>query len=508
MPISLRNTYAAIDLGSNSFHLLVATFKSGQIYPIDSVKYMVRMAAGLDAHKHISQQYLERAYEALNSMSERIQNIPDNHIRIVGTNTLRVAKNSAEFIKKAEKILKHEIEIISGREEARMLYLGVAQSTRGNPSRKFVMDIGGGSTELIIGDGMLPKKRESLYMGCVSYTQRYFKQGIINKENWKKAVIHALQELNPFIQSFKKQGWEHAVGASGTMRATANILEANDWSLSGITMDGLKQLKNTCIKMGHVDKLDKLSGLSEQRHPVFIGGLTIVYALMKAFSIEQMDVSMGALREGLIYEMSDGPKTISVTKRSIRKLSEQFTIDQVHAENVQRHSEDIIEKSNKKIKRRLLILLNGAIKLHELGLSIAHSQYHKIGAYVVQHADMPGFSNQQKLVMATLIRLHRRKISKNVLSNLSERQFEVVSQLLVIMRLSVVFARNRHFEPVPIESMKWKKNTVSIQINNEWLVEHPLIKADLKDEQKQWPNMGVELKVNGKSFSGKMKKTA
>jgi exopolyphosphatase/guanosine-5'-triphosphate,3'-diphosphate pyrophosphatase len=503
MPISLRNTYAAIDLGSNSFHLLVATFKSGQIYPIDSVKYMVRMAAGLDANKNISHEYLEKAFDALHSMSARIQNLPDNHIRIVGTNTLRVAKNSAIFIKKAEKILNHEIEIISGREEARMLYLGVAQSTRGNPSRKFVMDIGGGSTELIIGDGMRPQKRESLYMGCVSYTQKYFKQGIINKDNWKKAVIHALQELNPFIQTFKKQGWQHAVGASGTMRATASILEANDWSLSGITLEGLKQLKAACMELGHIDKLDQLAGLSEQRRPVFIGGLSIVYALMKAFSIEQMDVSIGALREGLIYEMSDGPKTISVTKRSIRKLSEQFTIDQVHAESVQRHSEDIIEKAGIKIKRRLRNLLNGAIRLHELGLSIAHSQYHKIGAYVVQHADMPGFSNQQKLIMATLIRLHRRKISKSVLANLSERQNEVVTQLLVIMRLSVVFARNRHFEPVPIESLTWRKNTVSIQINHDWLVDHPLIKADLKDEQKQWPNMGVELNINGRSATEK-----
>lgn len=496
MPISLRNTYAAIDLGSNSFHLLVATFKSGQIYPIDSVKYMVRMAAGLDAHKNISEEYLDRAYEALSSMSERIQNIPDNHIRIVGTNTLRVAKNSAVFIRKAEKILNHEIEIISGREEARMLYLGVAQSTRGNPSRKFVMDIGGGSTELIIGDGMKPIKRESLYMGCVSYTQKYFKEGIINEHNWKKAVIHALQELNPYIQEYKKQGWEHAVGASGTMRATASILEANAWAPTGITLQGLEQLKATCLTLGHIKKLNQLSGLSEQRRPVFMGGLAIVYALMKAFSLEQMDVSIGALREGLIYEMSDGPKTISVTKRSIRKLCEQFTVDRVQAESVQRYSEDIIEKSGVKIKKRLLHLLNGAIKLHELGLSIAHSHYHKIGAYVVQHADMPGFSNQQKLVMATLIRLHRRKISKNVLANLTERQYEVVVQLLVIMRLSVVFARNRYFEPVPIESLKWQKKTVSIEIDKEWLIDHPLIKADLKDEQKQWPNMGVELIIN------------
>ncbi len=496
MPISNRHNYAAIDLGSNSFHLLVANFKSGQIFPIDSVKHMVRLAAGLDENKNISPEYLAKAYESLQSMSERIQNIPDSQIRIVGTNTLRVAKNARQFLEQAEQILGHEIEIISGREEARMLYLGVAQSTSDNPARKLVMDIGGGSTELIIGDGMKPEKRESLYMGCVSYTKQYFKQGIINQANWNRAVIHALQELNPFVQSFKNQGWNHSVGASGTMRATAAILEANQWAPSGITLEGIEQMKNRCFELGHIDQLNTLDGLSEERRPVFIGGLAIVYALMKTFSIEQMDVSGGALREGLIYEMLDGPKHISVTKRSIRKLCEQFTVDMIHAENVQRHSEDLLAKLNIKIKKRTLGLLNGAIKLHEIGLSIAHSQYHKIGAYVIQNADMPGFSNQHKLTMATLVRLHRRKISKSALAALTPRQYELVIPLLVVMRLSVVFARNRHFEPVPIEVMHWENDIIELKINAEWLVDHPLIKADLKDEVKRLQTIGLELAFN------------
>ncbi len=496
MPISSRNTYAAIDLGSNSFHLLVATFKSGQIYPLDSVKYMVRLAAGLDHKKNISADYLQKAYEALEAMSARIQNIPDNHIRIVGTNTLRVAKNAAEFLDRAEHILGHEVEIISGREEARMLYLGVAQSTSDNPARKLVMDIGGGSTELIIGDGMKPEKRESLYMGCVSYTKKYFTGGVIDAHNWQRAVIHALQELNPFIQIFKNQGWEHSVGASGTMRATAKILEANDWSPFGISLTGLESLKQRCIDLGHIDELTQLNGLSEERRPVFIGGLAIVYALMKAFSIEQLDVSMGALREGLLYELLDGPKHISVTKRSIRKLSEQFTIDSVHAESVQRHSEDLLAQLNLKIRKRVKVLLEGAIRLHELGLSIAHSQYHKIGAYVIQHADMPGFSNQQKLIMATLVRLHRRKISKSVLANLTPRQYQLVIPVLLVMRLSAVFARNRHFEPVPLERFHWENNTIELNINADWLIDHPLIKADLKDEVKRLQSIDIELKLN------------
>ena len=496
MPISTRKNFAAIDLGSNSFHLLVANFKSGQIFPIDSVKHMVRLAAGLDENKRISPEYLTKAYESLESMSERIQNIPDAQVRIVGTNTLRVAKNSRQFLEHAEHILGHEIEIISGREEARMLYLGVAQSTSDNPTRKLVMDIGGGSTELIIGDGMKPEKRESLYMGCVSYTKKYFKQGVINKDNWKRAVIHALQELNPFVQAFKKQGWKHSVGASGTMRATAKILLANQWATTGITLSGLKLMKRKCFELGHVDKLNELSGLSEERRPVFIGGLAIVYALMKAFKIEQMDVSNGALREGLIYEMLDGPKHISVTKRSIKKLSEQFTVDNIQVENVLRHSEDLFAKLNIKVKKRAHALLNAAIQLHEIGLSIAHSQYHKIGAYIIQHADMPGFSNQQKLIMSILVRLHRRKISKSALAMLTPRQYEAVIPLLVVMRLAIVFARNRHFEPIPIDVIHWEANTIELIINFDWLIEHPLIKADLNDEVKRLQVIDIELKFN------------
>lgn len=496
MPSSNRQSYAAIDLGSNSFHLMVATFKSGQIYPLDSVKHMVRLAAGLDENKNISDEYLSKAYESLQSMSARIENIPERNIRIVGTNTLRVARNARQFLERAEKILGHEIEIISGREEARMLYLGVAQSTSDNPSRKMVMDIGGGSTELIIGEGVKSEKRESLYMGCVSYTKKYFTDGLINESNWNKALIHALQELNPFIKSFKKQGWEVSVGASGTMRATAKILEANGWSASGITLSGLEQLKQRCFELGNIEKLSELTGLSEDRRAVFIGGLAIVYALMKAFSIEQMDVSTGALREGLIYEMQDAPASVSVTKRSIRKLVEQFTVDSIQSEIVHRHCEDLLDHANIKIKKRILKLLYGAIKLHEVGLSIAHSQFHKIGAFVVNHADMPGFSNQQKLVMATLIRLHRRKISKSVLATLTKREHEVVMSLLPVIRLAVIFARKRHYEPVPIDDFKWSDEGMNLQINSEWLIDHPLIKADLKDEVKRWQATGVNLMVN------------
>lgn len=488
--------YAAIDLGSNSFHLLVAAFKSGQIIPIDSVKHMVRMAAGLDRDKNIAPEYLEKAYDSLRSMSERIKNIPASRVRIVGTNTLRVAKNAAEFIREAEQILGHEIEIISGREEARLLYLGVAESTKGNPSRKLVMDIGGGSTELIIGDGMQPKQRESLYMGCVSYTRRFFKGGDISEHNFYKAVLHAMQELNPHIQEYKQTGWQHAVGASGTLRATAGILEANQWAASGITRSGMMQLITACLELGHIDQLNQLPGLSEDRRPVFIGGLAIVYALLEAFDLEEMDVSNGALREGMIYEMSDGPKTRSVTQRSVKKLSDQFTVDVAHVEHVLRYSEMLLEKLNVVIEKRLVNLLKAAIRLHEIGLSIAHSQYHKIGAFVVNNADMPGFSNQQKLVMATLIRLHRRKISRNVLAKLTERQHEVVVQLLVIMRLAVVFARNRHFEPLPLQRLHWRRQQVYLDIQPEWLEAHPLIKADLKDEVKQWHHMGLELLIN------------
>lgn len=495
MPIVPENTFAAIDLGSNSFHLLVATFRTGQLQQIDKVKQMVRLAASLTPEKHISEDGLERAFECLRLFAQRIKNIPNDHIKVVGTNTLRVAKNADAFLQQAEAILNHDIDIISGREEARMLYLGVAQSMSEHLTRKLVMDIGGGSTELILGQGLEAKKRESLHMGCVSYTHRFFKGGIINHDHWHQAYTHALQQLTPVKRPYKRMGWTHAIGASGTMRAAAKILVAHGWNQTGINRNGLKQLIDAVLNMNHTDELTALMGLSVRRAPVFIGGLAIIAALMDALDIDHMSASTGALREGLVYSMGGDPHPERVTHRSLKRLQKQFDVDLKQCQRVLSAAESLCQESNFQPPQNDLFLLHSAIRLHEIGLSIAHSQFQKHGAYVVQYADLPGFSRQQQILISHLIRNQRRKIAPPASSGLTEKQWHRALPLLLILRLAVIFCRDRKSHQVPIDSFHSNGQHHQLKIDQKWLEKHPLILADLMDETMRWKAIGHQFEL-------------
>ncbi len=484
MSIQAKDTFATIDLGSNSFHLLVATFKTGQLQQIDKVKQMVRLAANLDQNKHITPKGMNDAMDCLAMFAQRIKNIPDENIKIVGTNTLRVAKNANQFLNQAEDILNHDIDIISGREEARMLYLGVAQSMSEHLSKKLVMDIGGGSTEIILGKGFESKQRESLHMGCVSYTQRFFPNNQITEANWLQAYTHAKQELKPVSKAFKKAGWEHAIGASGTMRAAAKILVAAGWSQTGINRSGVSLLKQHCIELGHIDALHQIPSLSQRRQPVFIGGLAIIAALMDELSIGHMSVSNGALREGLAYSLSGKAEQEQVTERSINKLQVQFDIDQKQIQRVKHQSQALLAQSEQTLDKKDDFLLSTAIQLHELGLSIAHSQYQKHGAYVVQHADLPGFSRQQQLIISQLIRYQRSKIRNQSSSLLNSKQWQRFQPMLLVLRLALIFSRDRELHDIPING--FDLNQQHLTLPKDWLAAHPLIQADLLAEQERW----------------------
>lgn len=497
MSIANQDTYAAIDLGSNSFHLLVATIKMGQLQQIDKVKQMVRLAAGLDQHKNIKPESLEAAFQCLRMFAQRIRNIPEQNVKIVGTNTLRVAKNSEQFISQAEQILGREVAIISGREEARMLYLGVAQTMSERLSKKLVMDIGGGSTEIIIGKGFEALKRESLHMGCVSFTQRYFANGKITNKKWHKAYTQAMQELLPIAKSYRQKLWQHAIGASGTMRAAAAILHQQQWAASGISYSGVEQLIDNCLQLGSIDKLQNLSGLSERRRPVFIGGLAIIKALMDTFKIEHISVSGGALREGLVYSMCGQDKNQQqVSQRAIQKLCSQFDIDRKQSQRVASNAQRLLSHCPQSLKAADRLLLDNAIHLHELGLSIAHSQFNKHGAYIVRYADLPGFSRQQQLLISHLVYYHRRNLISEADSELSQQQWQRILPLLMCLRLAVIFSRDRELHHPPIEQFSIQPDNFQLLLDDDWLHRHPLIQADLLEEIKYWQQIGIEFKLN------------
>jgi exopolyphosphatase/guanosine-5'-triphosphate,3'-diphosphate pyrophosphatase len=487
--------YAAVDLGSNSFHMIVAEMINHQLHIIDRHKDMVRLANGLDERGNISKIKMQQALDSLEKIGQRIQHIPRSHLRIVGTNTLRKAKNSQQFIALASKALGKPIDIISGREEARILYLGVAHSLPNNQGRRLVIDIGGGSTELIIGEEFEPIMRESLHMGCVSYTKKFFSDGSISQQNWDNAVLTARRQLSPIVSKYMDKGWDIVIGASGTMRATTNVISECGYSNQGIDTDGLNTLVKHCLKIAEIAKLAELKGLSSRRLPVFIGGLAIIKALFYAFSLHQIKNCSGALREGVVYDLSGRLHHNDVRKRTIDKLSKQFEIDKTHANRVHAIIEQLIAVSNLSLNSSQLNLLNWSSQLHELGLNISHSHFEKHAAYILTNADMPGFSNQEQLELAVLVALLRRKIKKEWLQKLTDEQFNDMLPLIILFRLATLLNRSRRSKSIGIQAVFIDRDKVELQFAIGWLKDHPLTHADLQSERKYLKSLKLEYSI-------------
>jgi exopolyphosphatase/guanosine-5'-triphosphate,3'-diphosphate pyrophosphatase len=330
----LPESVAAVDLGSNSFHLIVARINAGEIVIVDRLREMVQLAAGLDADRRLDDEASERAIDCLKRFGERVRHMPAGTVRAVGTNTLRSARQADEFLLEAEEALGHPIETISGIEEARLIYLGVAHSLANQGSRRLVLDIGGGSTELIIGEDFEPLLMESLYLGCVTASRRYFGDGKIEAKGWRKCELAALQELEPVRTRYRDAGWEEAVGASGTVRSVAAVVEASGWSKRGITPKALRRLRDAILEAGHVDGLD-FEGLNPARRPVFPGGVALLSALFESLQIERLLPADGALREGLLNDLVGRIRQEDVRRRSVTALADRYHVDWKQAHRVE-----------------------------------------------------------------------------------------------------------------------------------------------------------------------------
>jgi len=406
----LPETVAAIDLGSNSFHMIVARLEeSGTLSIIDRLRENVRLGGGLDKNGIINESTQNRAFECLETFAQRIQDLPDSAVRIAGTNTLRVAENSQSFVAKAELILNHPIEIIGGREEARLIYLGVAHGLATKKGNRLVVDIGGGSTELIIGQGMKPKRRESLYTGCVSSSKRFFSNGKITKKAMKAAELEAALTLFPQAADFKAGKWDEAIGCSGTIKAIASIVREQGWCLDGISYKSLQKLRSALIDARHVDKL-KLAGLSESRTAVIAGGLSVLLAIFKTLKIEQMQVSEQSMREGLLYDLVGRITHHDVRDATVEAAMTRWSVDIEQAKRITNTVERLYHTTSRQWSidvEHIKPLLKWASMLHEIGLQVSHNNYHKHGAYILTNADMQGFSQQEQALLAALVLSHR-----------------------------------------------------------------------------------------------------
>jgi exopolyphosphatase/guanosine-5'-triphosphate,3'-diphosphate pyrophosphatase len=384
---------AAVDLGSNSFHMIIARFEDGQLDVVDRLREQVQLGAGLDRYKRLTPETRQRALECLGRFGQRLRDLPQGSVRAVGTNTLRMARNSDTFLLEAERALGHPIEIIAGREEARLIYLGVAGSIADDRGQRLVIDIGGGSTEYIIGMRSEPFYRESLFMGCVSFAKRFFAKGRITRAALNRAEIAARQELQTIETFYRQVGWAQAIGASGTILAIARVLQANGWGDGTITRAGLDSLRAALLAKGQVEKLD-FEGLRRDRAPIFPSGVAILSASFDMLQIERMQVSDGALREGLLYELLGRihhedvrEKTVAVT---VAVLVERSRLDTSHAERVAATAAMLFTQvaAGWGLDAEDGQLLQWAARLHEVGLSVAHNQFHRHGAYILTHADL------------------------------------------------------------------------------------------------------------------------
>ena len=476
-------TLAAIDLGSNSFHMVLARYVEGHPLVLDGMKEMVQLGAGLDRARTLSEASQARAIGCLERFGQRVRPLPDENVRAVGTNTLRVARNVEPFLERAQRALGHRIEVVSGIEEARLIYSGVVQDRPSKDERLLVIDIGGGSTEFIIGERAVPIDLESLYMGSIAMMGLHFEDGKINAKRYRRAEVTALQELERIQGRFRRLGWSAAVGASGTVKAVQRVLKENGWSRGPITREALRKLRDAVVEAGSVEKLSSLPGLHRSRANTLPGGVAILSASLEALEVSSLEVSNKALREGLLNDlMMSRVLRQDVRETTVNAFMRKYRVDEQQAHRVR----DTVLRLLPQVTQgwglpalRSSELCSWAARLHEIGLDVAHSHYHKHGAYLVAHGDMPGFSRHEQRLLSILVRAHRRKFPSALWRDLAPDD-RIVEYLAVLVRLAALLHRSR--ADVPPVTLVAGRRSLEVRFAPGWLEAHPLVLADLQEE--------------------------
>jgi exopolyphosphatase/guanosine-5'-triphosphate,3'-diphosphate pyrophosphatase len=488
------STLAAVDLGSNSFHCQIARVVGDQIYPLDSLREPVRLGAGLTQDKRLDDETAERALACLKRFGERLRGLDRRTVRAIGTNTLRVAKNAAGFLKKAEAALGFPIEVVAGREEARLIYIGVAPELPASKERRLVVDIGGGSTEFIIGAHYRPLRLESLFMGCVSYSLRFFPDGKITKAGMKQAELAARGELQHMAAQFARGNWQQAVGSSGTIRAIEEILRKNGFEEEGITPAGLDRLRSYFIKAGDMERAE-LAGLRRDRVPVLPGGVAILNAVFSELDIEHMVPANGAMRQGILYDLLGRFHHKDMRDITVAQFMHRYHVDALQARRVGTLAYTVLRKLNADSGEPDEAAVQGvawAAKLHEIGISVAYGGYHKHSAYIVGNADMPGFSRDEQARLSLLVQAHRRSLHK-IAKQIDE--LDVGWDMVFSMRLAALFCRSRSDVAPSSLQVRRQGKRFRVSLGKEWLRRNPLTATALLDEMREWDGIGFELRM-------------
>jgi exopolyphosphatase/guanosine-5'-triphosphate,3'-diphosphate pyrophosphatase len=500
-PRPVPDVLAAVDLGSNSFHMVVARYSHGQLVIVDRLREMVRLAAGVEENGRIDKEVAARALACLQRFGQRLREMHANSVRVVGTNALRVAHRKQVFLERAREALGHPIEIISGMEEARLIYAGVAHNMPSEPGRRLVADIGGGSTELIIGDGLTPLELESLQMGCVSLSERFFRDGKISAKRMERARMAARLELEPVQAAFRRRGWEHCAGSSGTVRAIGEAIRELEPQSLTITASGLERAVKYLLDAGHTREL-RLQAITEDRRPVFPGGIVILAEIFAVLGVQEMRIADGAMREGLLYDMLGRFKNEDARDRTVRAMQKRYHVDLPQAERVEASVLDFLGQTRETWKLEAPLAdfaLQWAARLHEIGLDVAHSGYHRHGAYLLENADMPGFPREEQRLLARLVGGHRRKLDLEGIEELLPPWDSRVLYLIVLLRLAVLLHRGHSSVALPPIELSPTPKSLEVQFPPRWLKDHPLTSADLQQETEHLRQVGFRLRVFSRS---------
>ncbi|MFT6268593.1 MAG: exopolyphosphatase/guanosine-5'-triphosphate,3'-diphosphate pyrophosphatase [Alphaproteobacteria bacterium] len=488
--------YAALDLGSNSFHLVVARVVADSVQIVSKIKQKVRLAEGLDERNYLSSDAITRGVAVLESMKESMQGIEPRAVRIVATHTLRRAKNSRAFLRQARKVLPFPIEIISGNEEARLIFVGIGSNSSYSGER-LIFDIGGGSTEFAVGSGIEPKITKSIQMGCVSYQQRFFESGEITKDATRKAITAAKVELELAAVNLNRFKWEQTVASSGTARAVCSVVNIkNGCSVDApVSYQALIDLLSQCTDLGHSEAL-KFGGLSLDRQPVFVAGLCILIGIFQSLKISEMVFSEAALREGVLYELQPSHNSQNVRMRTAQSLATRYVIDTNYAHKVLTscmyifdNVKDIWELHNPSLRH----FLGWAALLHEVGLQIHSRGIQKHSSYILQHSEMAGFNQDQQQIIAFLVRFHRKKIRKEELLSETSISEKELSKLLVILRLGILLNMNRLQSTLPKFTIAVEGADIKLGFAQEWFALSPLLLADIARENAYLKNIDMHL---------------
>ena len=477
--------YAAVDLGSNSFRLHVGKHDGAAIRVIKSMREPIRLAAGLDATGNLTEAAMQSALACLHNFRAALAGYRLDAVRVVATSTLRVAHNAAAFLPAAERAIGYPIEIISGEEEGRLIYMGVANALALPDERRLVIDIGGGSTELILGRGLDIERVESFRVGTVKQSLGFFIGGQIDAVSFEAAILSARSQFEDAAPPYQPLHWRTAYGSSGTIRAIAEVIARNGIGSGGITPQALDALRRRFIEFGHVSLID-MPGLRPDRASTIIGGLAILIALLTELGIEQLVPVEAGLRMGVMWDLYARSMQCDRREESVRVLGEKFHVDQARAKRVARESAALYAQL-KPSGDTYTKLLTWSAMLHEMGMVVSQTGYHKHAAYMIENADLPGFTAREQKAMAKLIVGQKGNLRK-ISDTLIEPDF---AKAVLALRLAILLMHARI--EADFDELKLRmKNRIELEIKRAWVAHHPTVSYWIEKEQEWWDEVGVD----------------